>query len=148
MKQYPHIPKSTGQSFCEFDAYVFDKLDGSNLRFEWSKKQGWHKFGTRHRLFDETDVDFGPAIPLFMNGLANEIEKTCRDQGFDRVVVFAEFWGDQSLGGYHDPDDPKRLSLFDVSVHKRGLLGPKDFVKLFGGCSDVAPLLGRFKWTR
>lgn len=59
MKQYPSINSSNGQSFKEFVADVFDKLDGSNLRFEWSKKQGWYKFGTRHRLFDNTDPVFG-----------------------------------------------------------------------------------------
>lgn len=148
MKQYPHIPKGTGQSFCEFDAYVFDKLDGSNLRFEWSKKQGWHKFGTRHRLFDKTDPVFGCAIGLFAATLADNVEKICRDERLDRVVAFAEFWGPGSLGGHHDPLDQKRLTLFDVSVHRIGLLGPSDFIKMFGGCGDVAQLLGRFRWTR
>lgn len=65
MKTYPSIPRSTGQSFQEYDAYVFDKLDGSNLRFEWSRKKGWVKYGTRRRLFDTTDPVFGEAITLF-----------------------------------------------------------------------------------
>ncbi len=40
MKSYPSILGSTGQNFTEFDSFVFDKADGSNLRFEFSKKQG------------------------------------------------------------------------------------------------------------
>jgi hypothetical protein len=56
----PSIPRE----FSEFEAYVFDKLDGSNLRFEWKRKGGWYKYGTRHRLFDATDPGFGSAIEL------------------------------------------------------------------------------------
>ena len=26
------------KDFMEFDAYCFDKIDGSNLRFQWTKK--------------------------------------------------------------------------------------------------------------
>jgi hypothetical protein len=25
---------------------AFDKLDGSNIRAEWDRKKGWHRFGT------------------------------------------------------------------------------------------------------
>jgi hypothetical protein len=32
VKDYPSIPRSTGQSFREFEADIFDQLDGSNLR--------------------------------------------------------------------------------------------------------------------
>ncbi len=44
MKEYPTIPQSIGTAFRELpNVYVFDKLDGSNLRFEWSKKKSWYK---------------------------------------------------------------------------------------------------------
>jgi hypothetical protein len=63
LKEYPAIPQSIGTAFRELpNAYVFDKVDGSNLRFEWSKKKGWHKFGTLSRLFDQSDWQFGRAI--------------------------------------------------------------------------------------
>lgn len=52
MKQYPSI---NGQISYEFPVYVWDKLDGSNIRAEWSKKNGFYKFGTRERLLDSTD---------------------------------------------------------------------------------------------
>jgi hypothetical protein len=147
VKTYPSIPRSTGQDFQEFDAYVFDKLDGSNLRWEWARKSGWYKHGTRSRLFDETDEVFGPAIPLFQKTLAEPLEKIARDERWERMIVFVEFWGPRSLGGLHEPSDEKRLTLFDVNPHKKGILGPQSFLKMFGHL-DIPYFLGTTKWTR
>lgn len=147
MKPYPSISRSTGQDFREFEAYVFDKLDGSNLRVEWSRKQGWCKFGTRNRLFDQSDEVFGEAIPLFRNTLADGVEKVVRDQRWDRVTIFMEFWGRESFAGQHVPEDPKFLTLFDVNPYKQGILGPKQFIDLFEHL-DIPRTLGRVKWTR
>lgn len=157
MKAYPAIAQSIGTAFREMpNAYVFDKLDGSNLRFEWSRQQGFHKFGTRTRRFDETDWQFGRAIPLFQRTLAEDLTKIFARERWDRCVVFAEHWGPSSFAGCHhelvtnkplDPDDQMRLDLIDVAPYKQGILGPAEFVRLF---SDVpcAKLLGRFNWTR
>jgi hypothetical protein len=147
MKSYPSIPRSTGQAFREFDAYVFDKLDGSNLRFEWSKKQGWHKFGTRHRLFDEKDLDFGTAIPIFKQNLSEVIEKQAKDNRWERVIAFCEFFGENSFSGIHYPE-PKQLKLFDIDVYKKGLLYPKEFLKQFGDLDISVKFLGCHKWNR
>jgi hypothetical protein len=147
VKTYPSIPRSTGQDFQEFDAYVFDKLDGSNLRFEWARKSGWYKYGTRTRLFDETDEVFGGAPALFQKTLAEPLEKIARDQRWERMIVFAEFWGPNSLGGLHEPADEKRLTLFDVNPHKKGILGPREFLKLFSHL-DTPAFLGTHRWTR
>lgn len=147
MKPYPSISRSTGQDFQEFEAYVFDKLDGSNLRVEWSRKQGWFKFGTRNRLFDETDEVFAEAIPIFHSTLAEGLTKVVRDERWDRVTVFMEFWGKQSFAGQHVPGDQKFLTLFDVNPYKQGILGPKQFIDLFEHL-PIPKLLGRLKWTR
>ena len=40
-----------------------------------------------------------------------------------------------------------RLDLIDVTPYKQGILGPAEFVKLFGDLPS-AKLLGRFNWTR
>jgi hypothetical protein len=147
MKPYPSIARSTGQDFQEFEAYVFDKLDGSNLRVEWTRKQGWFKFGTRNRLFDETDEVFAEAIPLFQKTLAEGVEKVARDERWDKLTIFMEFWGKGSFAGQHVPGDPKFLTLFDVNPYKQGILGPRQFLDLF----DHLPhpkMLGRMKWTR
>jgi hypothetical protein len=147
MKSYPSIPRSTGQTFHEFDAYVFDKLDGSNLRWEWARKSGWYKCGTRNRLFDETDPVFGGAFKVFNETLAVPLEKLARDERWERVIVFTEFWGPRSFAGQHEPDDPKILTLFDVAPHKKGILGPRDFLKLFEHL-QIPRFLGQQRWTR
>lgn len=147
MKTYPSIPRAVGQDFFEFDAYVFDKLDGSNLRWEWARKSGWYKQGTKTRLFDETDDIFGKAPALFRELLAEPLEKIARDERWERMIVFTEFWGAKSFAGWHDPDDPKNLTLFDVNPYKKGILGPKQFLKLFGHL-DIPKFLGTTRWTR
>lgn len=144
MKRYPSIFKFP----CEFSAHVFDKLDGSNLRFEWSKKRGWYKYGTRKRMFDESDEVFGEAIPLFHQILANPIAKVANKKKWQKIVVFAEFWGKESFAGLHVKDDPKRLTLFDVSLHQKGFLPPAEFRKLFEGVVDTPFYLGRYNWNK
>lgn len=154
MKLYPSISASTGQSFREFDAYVFDKIDGSNLRFEWSRKRGWYKFGTRHRLFDHTDEVFGGAVETFNKTLSDPIASVAKKKGWDSCVAFAEFWGSNSFAGEHLINDHKILTLFDVAVHKVGLLGPREYLDLFGDLASsgvhymTAKFLGKHKWTR
>lgn len=147
MKQYPSVSRSTGQAFREFDAYVFDKLDGSNLRAEWSRKRGWGKYGTRYRLFDLSDPDFGEAIPIFESTLADPIAKIAKKQGWEQLTVFMEFWGDQSFAGQHVKGDPKQLTLFDANPLKKGILGPREFLDLFEGL-PTPKFLGRMHWTR
>lgn len=133
MKQYPSIqnPSKAPRQEC----YGFIKYDGSNLRFEYSKKQGWHKFGTRHLLFDENAELFGPAIPLFKQKYADDLEKVFKHKdfrGIDQFTVFAEWFGAKSFAGQHEEDDPKDLVLFDVNPLKKGMLSPKQFIDYFG----------------
>jgi hypothetical protein len=118
---------------------AFYKYDGSNLRFEWSKKRGWYKYGTRKRLFDHTDDEFGPAIQVFEETYADELEKVFTSKSFKKdhrgvqqAVVFCEFFGPHSFAGQHQPEDPKELVLFDVALHKKGIMLPRDFLDQFG----------------
>src|SRR3989344_5213019 len=131
MFDYPSILSGTGANFREFDAYVFAKADGRNTRWEYTRKRGWHKAGTRGRRFDATDKEFGPALTLFEQVYAEPLAKLARDSRWDRVTAFVEYWGAQSLGGVLVPDDKMHLSLFDVSVDDRTLLGPREFIKIF-----------------
>ena len=57
------------------------------------------------------------------------------------MIVYAEWFGAQSLAGMHKPWDHKRdIVLFDVNPHKKGFLGPKDFLDLsFVGVSSHYP---------
>jgi hypothetical protein len=140
MKTYPSIGKTVKGGGAQF--FIFDKLDGSNLRFEWSTGQGWYKFGSRTRLFDETDPILGPAKPLFMNTLAEPLAKIATDNRWPSVVVFAEFHGPGSFAGQHVAGEAYTLSLFDAAPYKKGILGPEEFLKLFGHL-QIAKYLGR-----
>lgn len=134
MKQYPQIdgPSLAPKAPC----IAFFKYDGSNLRFEWSKKRGFYKFGTRKRLFDQTDEQFGDAIELFKNKYATDLEQIIRTEkqfrGIENFVAFCEYLGPNSFAGWHDPQDQKDLILFDLAIHKRGFILPRDFVNTFG----------------
>lgn len=142
MKTYPSILKSSQGPHD--DCYVFVKYDGSNLRFEWSKKRGWYKFGTRKQLFDRSEPIFGSAIDLFLNKYGSSLEVVFKKEklfrGCDNIIVFAEWFGSETFSGMHKPDDPKTIILFDVNPVKKGFLCPKDFLNFFGDL-DVAELL-------
>lgn len=141
MKEYPKI---LGPYVGEVSTpcVAFYKYDGSNLRFEWSKKKGWYKFGTRRRLFDSSDVEYGEAIDLFLNKYADGLEKVLGSHKLyrhaDSYVAYAEFFGPHTFAGKHDAEflgvetnDPKDVVLFDVNVHKRGFVSPQEFVEIF-----------------
>lgn len=136
MKSYPSIPRNIKTGVF----YAFDKLDGSNIRAEWSKKQGFYKFGTRKRLLDENDPSFGEAIPLFMERYGDILPEIAKANRWERAVFFCEFFGPSSIAGLHDPEEDKEVLLFDVNLHKKGLLRPEEFLKVFEGV-EHAPLL-------
>lgn len=146
MKTYPSIKRATGKSFQEVKLHTFDKIDGSNIRAAWNKKRGWYKFGTRKRLLDETDEVFGGVVNLFRETLGEPLGRIARDEGWQSVVVFCEFWGPSSFAGLHVPDEPKKLTVIDVAPYKKGILQPKDFLDLF---EEYGPTyLGKINWTR
>lgn len=145
MKRYPSIiyPPASGLGQR---LHTFAKLDGSNLRFEWSRKKSWYKVGTRRRLLDQTDPIFGPALPLFTNTLADDCARVCRDQRWQRAVVYCEYYGPNSFAGVHQPGDDMKLTVIDVAPYKKGLLPPKEFLKLFGRLGPHH--LGLVKWNK
>lgn len=128
MKSYPSIPRTIRK---DGPFYVFDKLDGSNIRAEWSRKKGFCKFGTRKRLLDATDPLLGSAVQLIQDKYGEALGAIGKAQRWEKAVFFFEFFGPSSFAGWHDPEEEKDVVLFDVSVHKKGMLGPKQFLKLF-----------------
>jgi len=148
MKTYPSIPQSSGQNFRAIsNAIIFDKLDGSNLRFEWNRKAGWNKYGTKTQLFDESHEVFAPAIPLFHSQWAEVLIEIAKKQKWEKIIAFFEFWGESSFAGWHDLKEPKNLTLIDVSIHKQGIIGPREFLKLFGHL-EIPEVLDECNWTR
>ena len=72
MKSYPTIPRQNRRLNY---AYVFDKLDGSNIRAEWNPKKGFYKFGSRTRLLG-TDQEFiAEAQELILSG--SNLDRYC-----------------------------------------------------------------------
>jgi hypothetical protein len=125
--------------------HLFDKLDGSNLRFEWSRERGWFRWGSRHQVIDESHPILGGGMALLREHHADALERVAHAERWDALVAFAELWGPGSLGGQHVPDEPKRLTLFDVAPYRRGFLGPVRFLELFGGL-DIPAYLGESLW--
>jgi len=138
MKAYWEVPGPSKAPHAP--CLAFSKLDGSNLRFEWSKKNSWHKFGTRHELFDATSKQWGSAIHVFNETYADDLARVFRDRKeyreVERTVVFCEYFGPSSFAGCHNFDELRRgegrLVLFDISIYKKGFVLPKDFVEHFG----------------
>jgi len=138
MKEYPKI---LGVSEANDKPCVaFYKYDGSNLRFEWRFKRGWYKFGTRHRLFNETDPEYGESVSIFMAKYADGIEKILKDKfkKIESAIAYCEFFGPYSFAGIHEEaflgvnsNAPKDLILFDVNVHKKGFIPPWQFLDFF-----------------
>jgi hypothetical protein len=144
---YPQIPLAAGTSFREFTAYVFDKLDGRHVRAAWTKKRGWDRFGTKERMFDETDPEFGPAKPIFMATLAEPLARVAVDRRWRELVAFVEYWGPGSIAGLDMSGPVMRVDLVDADADGRGLMLPKDYLKAFEGVPQ-ARYLGRHRWTR
>lgn len=132
MKQYPEIP---GWKKFPLGTKViaFDKIDGSNIRCEWSKKRGWYKFGTRTQMLDESHEHFGQAISLFQKKYADVVAQICYDEFKvqERIVAFVEFYGPNSFAGSHVESDTKDVILLDVDIFKKGFISPRQFIKLF-----------------
>lgn len=136
MREYPSIPGPSGghHEMC----YGFHKYDGSSMRAEWSRKRGWYKFGLRHTMLDTSDPIFGQIVPIFLGKYADDLDKLFRNdkyfRGCQSVIVFGEFFGTKSFGGMHFPDEDQQwdVVIFDINPHKKGILGPKEFLDLVG----------------
>lgn len=127
MKAYPSIQREVVSN----PIYAFNKLDGSNIRAEWSRKNGFSKFGTRKRLLDESEVPFGIAVGLIQDKYSDLLSEIFRKNRWDKVIAFFELHGTNSFAGFQEGDEDPDVTLIDVSVHKRGFLEPKDFLKTF-----------------
>lgn len=136
MKSYPTIPSGIeyGESIT-----AFDKIDGSNIRAEWSPKKGFYKFGRRNGLLDDSNPQLVESKAIIERDWAEGLGAIFAVQKYKRAIAFFEFWGPGSFGGVH-LDEPHKCTLIDVSPFQRGILPPKEFLDLFGDL-DHAPVL-------
>jgi hypothetical protein len=144
MEQYPEIP-GWRRAPQGLPCIAFYKYDGSNLRWEWSKKRGWHKFGTRTELFHPSHPLWGQALPLFQK-IAHDIEDRVyasdwKNRNLQKITVFTEFFGPSSFAGTHKEDEPKELRLIDVQLYKQGIKSPRWFVENFGDAPYAAQVV-------
>lgn len=115
---------------------AFDKLDGSNIRFEWNRKRGFYKFGTRNMIIDENHDQFGIAVKIIKEKYEDKLGQIFTSKKYRDIlsfVCFGEFFGKKSAFGQHEFDnDEFDVILFDVDRYKKGLVSPRDFVNDFG----------------
>lgn len=138
MKEYPHI-EYWNKGIQGSPIIAFDKLDGQNIRCEWSKNRGWYKFGSKKSMFDETHSEFGKVIPVFKEKYGDALTEVFKRNKLYRntrnFVVFCEWVGENSFCGRHDPNDKMDIVLFDIApgdYTNQGFMEPKEFVKEFG----------------
>jgi hypothetical protein len=89
------------------------------------------------------------------SGIENIIKSDKLFRGAQEVTCYCEFFGPHSFAGQHDPkhpaliiggckddNNPKDLMLFDVAIHKKGFMTPRDFVNTFNRYGfPIAPIV-------
>lgn len=150
MLQYPSI-LGVKKMPLGHPCVAFYKYDGSNLRFEWSPKKGWNKFGSRTQMIDIKHPVFGRGIELFQDEMGQIIldrMKNSFPQQFkklERLTAFAEFYGENSFAGHHLESDEKKLKLFDLFQFQKGFLLPEQFIDVFGDWEHAAEVVYKGK---
>lgn len=138
MKQYPTISKEIVKG--EY-TYLFDKLDGSNIRGLWTKKKGFNRFGSRTELIDKTHLLLGKAPELVLEKYNEDLSRRLYKERVDQALCFFEFYGPSSFAGNHDlVNETQTVTLIEISLHPKGIIKPKEFLKLADGL-DHAKLL-------
>lgn len=139
MFRYPKMPGPAGAKLDK--CVAFEKLDGTNLFWEWHREFGWTDFGTRsasYRLdpggvteFNANHTGLEEAPELFAT-LGEQMHPILTAQpSIPTAIAYTEFLGAKSFAGMHVPNDPKRLILFDVFIPGYGFVGPWRFLELF-----------------
>jgi len=130
MKTYPSIPKDI---IRDVHIYAFDKLDGSNIRAEWSAKRGFYKFGTKNQMIDAATKPWGKAVQLLNDKYAEDLAMVFKEQRWRDVICFFELCGPSSFAGLHNFEEKElTVVLIDANPFKQGILEPRDFIRTFG----------------
>tara|TARA_R100000656_G_scaffold104176_2_gene76282 strand:+ start:12745 stop:13350 length:606 start_codon:yes stop_codon:yes gene_type:complete len=143
MEKYPSISRDPqyGGPYL-----VYDKLDGQNIRAEWSKKRGFYKFGSRKVLAGDGLLTVGDRELITI--YEGDIERIFKKLRIDRAVCFFELFGPNSFAGMHKDFDPMEVALLDVYIHNRGMMDPRDFEKTFRGKVPMPSLLWRGNFNK
>jgi hypothetical protein len=125
VKSYPTIEK---QIIHGINIIAWDKIDGSQIRVEWNRKQGFYKFGSRKVLIGE-DSFLKEAIFLIKGTYEQTITNMFKKEQIERAICFFEFYGNNSAFGQHI-QEPHNVILFDIAPYKKGLMLSPDFLRL------------------
>lgn len=143
MQQYPTINKEVISSQ---DYYVFDKLDGSNIRVEFSLKNGFNKFGTRKKLMSDDSGILNSSKDLIIQK-EQYVHDIFKKNKWTSGTLFFEFYGDNSFAGFHDENDFFKVALIDAHISNIGYLSPKDYLKSFDSI-EMATFFGIHKLNK
>jgi hypothetical protein len=144
VKEYPSIQS---EQVLSHDVIVFDKLDGSNVRAEWTRKQGFCKFGRRNGLLDDSNPHLLAAPKLIEEKYGYKLGEIFKKERFDKVTCFFELHGPNSFAGTHDDKD-MTVTLIDIAIHPKGFVSPQVFLKLFQGKVDIPKILHKGRWGK
>lgn len=140
MQQYPTISKDV---ISGLDYYVFNKLDGSNIRVEYSLKKGFDKFGTRKKLMSDDSGILNKSKELILKTEEN-VYNIFKKNKWQSGTLFFEFYGSNSFAGFHKEDDDFKTVLIDAHIYNKGYLSPKEYIKEFD-LIEMAEFLGIYK---
>lgn len=137
---YPKIPllsPAVSGGYC----VAFEKLDGTNLSWPWTRGFGWGPCSTRSGLpVKRSDERLGVALALFkrLREPLDRLVAGARHEGRKALQarLYCEYLGPSSFAGRHVAQEPKRLVPIDLAVVWSGatepeLVGPKLFCRLF-----------------
>lgn len=145
MKLYPSIDGK----IVDVTIHAFDKADGQNIRAEFSKKAGLHKFGSRKVLLGEDHPIMGRAIKLTHDKYGDALGRIFAKERIPEATCYFEFHGERSFAGQHDLVDPTlTVTLIDVSIFKRGFPVASEFLKMFDGKVEIPRMLHHGKPNR
>ena len=139
MKKYPTIPKKPKGKTTKF--WLFPKIDGSNIRAEWSEKKGFNKFGSRKRLLGK-DQGLLYKSKYLIEAFEEDFSSIFKINKIKKAVCFFEFSGPGSFAGNHLETDEHQVTLIDVDIYNKGLISPEVFLEMFEKTNiPIPPLL-------
>lgn len=126
---------------------VWDKLDGRNVRVEWSTKRGFYKLGARKtHLQDDLRNEVTALVAQSSDSITSVFAS--KPLRWTRGVCFFELYSDDSFAGSFPTDAPKKLALIDVAGPDGDLLDPREFYDLFFSTGLTPKLLLRGNFTK
>lgn len=142
MRHYDSINRIQDDGFLIGESvWAFNKLDGQNFAVKYNtRKKVFDSFGSRKRMVDETDEQFGDTVRYFKNSnipetLSAIVKENSGKKGLfsgvDEITFYFEWVGEHSFAGRHEPSDELKLYLIDLFLKKKGYIEPKPYYEIF-----------------